>query len=74
MAGSIIGFFFFGFVAFFLFSASLGFLAAFGISASGIVIDNQNVFGGAHPALPVASGVMGATLFALSWIAVFRAF
>ncbi|MFZ3233719.1 MAG: hypothetical protein WA194_09675 [Patescibacteria group bacterium] len=74
MIGSIVAFFFFGFLAFFLFSASIGFLAAFGASMSGIVIENQNVFGRAHPALPFAAGAVGATLFVLSWVAAFRAF
>ena len=45
LAWSVAAFFFFGFLAFGLFATSLGFLAAFGISASGIVIENQNLFG-----------------------------
>ncbi len=41
----IVGFFFFSLLALFLAFASISFLTAFGVSMSGIVIENQNLFG-----------------------------
>lgn len=70
----IFGFLFFGFLAFWLALFSLGFFAAFGVAASGLVIDNQSLFAGMHPSLVYASCAAGVAFFTLAWMSVFKAF
>lgn len=73
LVGKIVTFFVLALVAGILFGLSVGFFAAFGLSLSGIVISNQELFARVDPALPWAACAAGASAFVLAWSAASKA-